>query len=121
MTHQPGVYVPLRALFLVTTSFAFVVWNHFFYLSFNILAHISELIRVLSALKKVSVLGYLFSARQILSALATYKNKIGVLVGFTSHEVVKLFSISTQLSMKFILFMNVKMPTIAIDIYEQDK
>ena len=37
-------------------------------------------------------------------------------------EVIKLFSCSTQMSMKFFLLINVKMPTIVgIFIYEQEK
>ena len=34
------------------------------------------------------------------------------LIVHPGHEVIKLFSYSTQLSMKFILLINVKMPTI---------
>ena len=38
------------------------------------------------------------------------------------HEAIKLFSCSTQLSMKFIMLINVKMPTMLhFNIYKHDK
>ena len=43
---------------------------------------------------------------------ATVLGKIFALTCFTGPKVIKLFSCSTQLSVKFILHMNVKMPTI---------
>ena len=39
-----------------------------------------------------------------------------VIVSFSDLKVIKLFSCSTQLSMKFIMLINVKMPTFVVEI-----
>ena len=46
------------------------------------------------------------------SILGNYKDMLSAQVFFPGPEVIKLFSCSTQLRLKFILLINVKMPTI---------
>ena len=47
-----------------------------------------------------------------LTLSALIKTLVELFYGITRPEVIKLFPCSTQLSMKFILLLNVKMPTI---------
>ena len=48
-------------------------------------------------------------------------SKSSILVEQIRPEVIKLFSCSTQLRLKFILLINVKMPKIVFNIYQQDR
>ena len=67
------------------------------------------------------VVGTVNLFKKVTQLFITDRSKTVLLLGFamllvTGPEFIKLFSCSTQLSLKFILLINVKMPTIFVGI-----